>query len=117
MRHRKAGKKLDRTADSRRHLRRQLAINFFRSGEMQTTKARAVYMRGYLEKLISTSRTSSLVVRRQLLQELNNESVVKKLLDEIGPKFAKRSGGYTRIVAVKRRKGDGAEIVHVSLVA
>jgi large subunit ribosomal protein L17 len=116
MRHRKVGKKLDRTADSRRHLRRQLAINFIKHGEMRTTKARATYLRPYLERLITMSRTATLQSRRLLLQALDEKSSVERLLTVLGPKYAKRSGGYTRTVALNRRKGDGAELVMLSLV-
>lgn len=116
MRHRKVGKKLDRTAGSRQLLRRQLAINFIRHGRMTTTEAKAAHVRPFIERLLTVSRTDTLSNRRTLLSALQNEPAVKKLLSDLGPKMKARPGGYTRTIPVRQRRGDGAKLVLISFV-
>lgn len=116
MRHRKAGKILDRTADSRRHLRRQLAINLITHGKIKTTDAKAAFLQPFIERLITISRDPSLAHRRQLIKHLSDTQAVEILLTKIGPKMKERPGGYTRIIALGQRKGDGAHLANISII-
>ena len=83
---------------------------------MQTTESRAKEIRPLIEKFITLSRENTVNNRRQLLEYIYNEKAVKKLLDEIGPNYAKRNGGYTRIMRIGQRVGDCAEMVIIELV-
>jgi large subunit ribosomal protein L17 len=95
---------------------RNLAQELFWEGRITTTVARAKAVRPIAEKLISKARTGSLHARRQVLAEIENTEVVTKLFDEVAPKYAGRPGGYTRIVRVGTRRGDGTEMAIIELV-
>lgn len=116
MRHQKKGKILGRTAGPRKALFRDLTISFVEHGRITTTLAKAKAMRPMVEKLISVSRKNDLATRRYLLSRLHNEAAVNKLLSVIGPRYINRPGGYTRIIKVGPRPGDGAEQAVIELV-
>jgi large subunit ribosomal protein L17 len=116
MRHNKKGKTLGRTAAPRRALFRGLAISLVEHGRITTTLAKAKAMRPIVEKLISASRKNDLTTRRYLLTRLHSEVAVNKLLSVIGPRYMDRPGGYTRIMKVGPRPGDGAEEAVIELV-
>jgi large subunit ribosomal protein L17 len=124
MRHRVAGKQLNRTSDQRLALRRGLVTELFRHGAIKTTEAKAAAVRGMAEKLITTAKRSAAAddpvkvanARRQAAAQLYGNEAVKKLFDEIAPKFADRSGGYTRVYKLGPRRGDAAEMVQLELV-
>lgn len=116
MRHRKKGKILDRKVGPRKALLRNLAASLVLYEKIQTTKAKAKALRPIAERLISKGKVSTLSARRNLLKYLYQETAVKKILEELGPRYKDRKGGYTRIVNVRRRQGDGAEIVQIELV-
>ncbi len=123
MRHQVAGYKLGRTKDQRIGLRRTLINQLFTHERIQTTRAKAMAIRGDAEKLITLARNSEkgddaakVFARRKAAAELNDAEVVKRLFDEIAPRFASRNGGYTRIYKLGPRLGDAAEMVLIELV-
>lgn len=116
MRHNRKGKTLDRSNGPRRALLRNLATSLVLYENMNTTLAKAKAVRPLVEKLITTGRTKTLTSRRSLARVLTIESAVNKVLEELGPRYATRPGGYTRIIKLGRREGDGAEIAQIQLI-
>ncbi len=116
MRHRKKGKVLDRKVGPRTALLRGLAVSLILYEKIQTTKAKAKTIKPIVEKLITRGRENTLAARRYLLKYLYKEAAVKKVLEELSPRYKERKGGYTRIINVGRRQGDAAEIVQIELV-
>ena len=116
MRHRKKGKILSRKKAARVALLRNLAINFILAEKIRTTTAKAKYFRPYIENLITHAKNINLINRRYLLKQLQNRDVVNKLLNDIGPRYRDRNGGYIRIFKIGKRKGDGAKMSLIKLV-
>lgn len=122
MRHRVSGRKLNRSTGQRRALRRNLLIALFRHERIRTTEARARAIRAEAERLITIAkhghagRRDPIHARRLLAAALADAAVVKKLYDEIAPRFAERNGGYTRILKLGPRQGDAAPMVFLELV-
>ncbi len=124
MRHRMAGKQLNRNTSQRTALRRGLVTELFRHGAIQTTEAKADAVRNQAEKLITKAKRSLAAgdpvkvvnARRQAATVIYGNEVVKKLFDEIAPKLATRNGGYTRIYKLGMRRGDAAQMVQLELV-
>ncbi|MBD3251210.1 50S ribosomal protein L17 [Candidatus Uhrbacteria bacterium] len=116
MKHRKKQIVLDRNAEARKALLRGLATSVILYENVNTTLAKAKAVRPVVEKLITTGKRKSLNARRQLMKTLMLENAVNKTLEELGPRYATRPGGYTRIIKLGRRKGDGAEIAQIQLV-
>ncbi len=116
MRHRKKGKVLDRKAGPRKALLRGLAVSLILYEKMQTTKAKAKTVKPIVEKLITHGKANTLAARRYLIKYLYKEAAVRKVMEELGPRYKDRKGGYTRILNIGRRQGDGAEIVQIELV-
>jgi large subunit ribosomal protein L17 len=96
-------------------LLRGLVRSFIALDRIKTTETRAKEVRPMAEKLITRAKTNSLHARRMTRRILNDEDLVKRLFDEIAPKFATRPGGYTRIIHVGRRRGDAAPMVLLEL--
>ena len=141
MRHRVAGFKLGRDTEHRRALRRNLAAALFTHGQITTTLAKAKSVKPFVEKLISAARNGDLASRRRVISQLQDRIVVKgeddpdvtrnkygelsggprlvkKLFEEIAPRYADRPGGYTRIVRLgKHRIGDGSDLCVLQLVS
>ncbi len=126
MRHQIAGYKLGRTKGQRIALRRTMIKQLFEHERIQTTRAKAMSIRGEAEKLITLARNSNkseeaiikVNARRLAAARLGGASaeIVKKLFDDIGPRFANRPGGYTRILKLGPRLGDAAQMVLIELV-
>ena len=116
MRHRKKGKTLDRKKAPREAMFRNLAASLIIYEKVRTTEAKAKAIRPIVEKLITTGKENSLTARRKLLRYLYTENAVKKVLEVLGPKYKERKGGYTRIVKIGPRKGDGARIAQIELI-
>ncbi len=126
MRHKVAGKKLNRSTGHRTALRRNLVTELIRHGRISTTRAKAQAIRGQAEKLITmakrglvaaeTEPSRGVFARRLAAARLNDPKVVQKLFDEVAPRFADRPGGYTRMLRLGPRKGDSAEMVVLELV-
>ena len=123
MRHRIAGFRLDRSKDTRIGLRRTLINQLFTYERIETTRAKALAMRGDAERLITLARNSAkgsdtdkVNARRTAAARLNNPAMVKKLFDDIAPRFSTRNGGYTRMLKLGPRLGDAADMVLLELV-
>ncbi len=116
MRHRKGGYKLSRDGSARRALLRGLATSVILEDRIQTTVTKAKAVRPHVEKMITLAKRDTLHTRRQAAAYLQSETALKKLFDKLGPQFADRPGGYTRIMRLGTRKGDGAEVVILELL-
>jgi large subunit ribosomal protein L17 len=116
MRHRKAGVKLKRDIGARRALLRGLVTNVIEEERITTTVPKAKAARPLVDKLITLAKEDNLHARRQAAAFLLKREAVEKLFDKLGPRFNQRSGGYTRIVKLGWRKGDGAETAKLELV-
>jgi large subunit ribosomal protein L17 len=104
------------SAAHQRHLLSNLATALFEHGKITTTEARARRLRPYAERLITFAKRGDLSARRQVLTVVTDKSVVHTLFTEIGPQFATREGGYTRITKIGPRKGDNAPLAVIELV-
>ena len=109
-------RKLGVDSAHRRSMLRNLVTDLFRYGRIQTTDCRAKEARREAEKMITIAKKGDLHARRQAIAYIKDEDVVSKLFDEIGPSFANRNGGYTRILKLGPRQGDVAESVFLELV-
>ena len=123
MRHQVSGYRLGRTTGARLALRRNLIKQFFTHERIQTTRAKAAAIRGDAERLITIARNSAqgsdidkVNARRLVISRLGDNQLIKRLFDEIAPRFANRNGGYTRILKLGPRMGDSAEMVILELV-
>jgi large subunit ribosomal protein L17 len=116
MRHRKAGRQLRRTSEQKLALMRNLAQSLIEHGAIETTEAKAKELRPFVEKLITKARSGTLNDRRHAVRHVQKRETADKLFREIGPRFARRPGGYTRILKTGHRKGDGAEMARIELV-
>ncbi|MCL4275112.1 MAG: 50S ribosomal protein L17 [Anaerolineales bacterium] len=123
MRHSVAGYRLGRTKGARIALRRNLIKQFFTHERIKTTKAKAAAIRGEAEKLITLAKNSAegtdeqkVHARRLAISRLGDNQIIKRLFDEIAPRFTTRNGGYTRVIKLGPRLGDSAEMVVLELV-
>ncbi len=117
MRHKVKKKKFDRTKEQRLALYRSLARALILEERIETTVERAKALRSFVEKLVTLGKKGDLASRRRALELLPDRHVVKKLFEDIAPRFEGRNGGYTRIVKLpNRRKGDGAELAIIEWV-
>ncbi len=116
MRHGKRGRKLGRTPSHKKATLNNLATALFAHGSVRTTHAKAKELRGVAERLITLAKRGDLHARRTVLRRIPNKVVVSKLFDEIGPAFAERQGGYTRVLKLGERRGDSVEMCLIELV-
>lgn len=116
MRHRKKKVTLDRKIGPRKALLKNLATQVILYEKVSTTEAKAKAIRPIVERLITKGKANNLTARRALLQALPIENAVKKVLEELSPRYAQRPGGYTRIVKQGPRKGDGARRARIEFV-
>ena len=116
MRHRKKGRNLSRSPSHRRALLRNMATSLFRHGRIRTTTARAKELRPYAERLVTLARRGDLHARRLAARRIADREVLGILFDDIGPRYADRPGGYTRILKLGPRKGDAADMALIELV-
>ncbi len=116
MRHLVKKKKLGRNTAQRRALLRNLVTSFLEKERMRTTLAKAKAAKPLAEKMITLAKKDTLNAKRQALSYIYKKPVVKKLFEELGPRFSERPGGYTRIVKIGPRAGDGAEMAILELV-
>ncbi|RKZ19999.1 50S ribosomal protein L17 [bacterium] len=116
MRHNVSGRKLNRTAAHRKMLYRNLVTALFKHERIQTTVPKAKEARVVAEKLITFAKRGDLHARRMVARKVNEPAVLQKLFAEIGPRYADRPGGYTRILRLGNRKGDNAEVAILELV-
>lgn len=116
MRHRVAGRKFSRSMSHRSALLRNQVSDLLRYGKIVTTEAKAKEVRSLAEKMITLGKAGDLSARRQALAFIYREDVVKKVFGEIAPKYASQAGGYTRMIKLGTRSGDGAPISKLELV-
>jgi large subunit ribosomal protein L17 len=123
MRHQVSGYRLGRSTGARLALRRNLIKQLYTHERIQTTRAKAAAIRGEAERLITIARNSAqgsdidkVNARRLVISKLGDNQLIKRLFDEIAPRFATRSGGYTRMLKLGPRMGDAAEMVILELV-
>jgi len=116
MRHRIAGRRLGRTTAHRKATMKNLAIALFSHDAINTTVAKAKELQRYAEPLITLAKEDTVHHRRQVFAKLRDDKAVGRLFTEIGPHYADRPGGYTRILRIGPRDGDAAEMVRIELV-
>jgi large subunit ribosomal protein L17 len=123
MRHQVAGYRLGRTKDQRNALRKTMINQLFEHERIRTTRTKALAIRGDAERLITLARNSiegtdvdKVNARRQAAARLSNPETVRKLFDDIAPRYVNRNGGYTRMLKLGQRLGDAADIVMLELV-
>lgn len=109
-------RKLGRPTDQRVAMLRNLVTSLLEKGRIETTETRAKELRKIADKMITLGKKGDLHARRQALSYIYNKEVVYKLFEEIAPNYKERNGGYTRILKLGPRRGDGAEIVIIELV-
>ncbi len=109
-------RKLNLPTDQRMALLRNQVTSLLEKGRIETTLTRAKETRSLAEKMITLGKANTLHTRRQALAFITSEDVVKKLFDEIAPKYAERNGGYTRIIQTGPRRGDAAPMAILELV-
>lgn len=109
-------KKLGRNTTQRMSMLRNMATSLLKHGKVETTEPKAKEVRKLAEKMITLGKRGDLHARRQALAFLMEETVVKELFDTIAPKYAERQGGYTRVLKLGPRRGDGSPMAIVELV-
>jgi large subunit ribosomal protein L17 len=116
MRHRKAGRKLNRSSSHRLMMLRNMVTSLLEHERIETTEAKAKEVRSLAERLITLGKRGDLHARRQALSVINSKTVTHKLFNDIAPRFAGRNGGYTHIFKTRNRPGDGAALAIVELI-
>ena len=109
-------RKLGRATDHRKAMLRAMVTFLLENGNIETTVTRAKEVRAMAEKIITTAKDGSLHSKRQVYSYVTKESVAKKVIDEIAPKYKEVNGGYTRIIKIGPRRGDAAEMAIIELV-
>jgi large subunit ribosomal protein L17 len=116
VRHHRAGKKLGRDSAHRRALYANLACSLIEHGRIRTTEAKAKAVKPFAEQMITLGKRGDLAARRQAISELRSQDAVRRLFDDVAPRFAERPGGYSRIVKLGQRQGDAADMVYLEFV-
>lgn len=116
MRHGMSGRKFNRTKEHRKAMFKNLAQALIKNEQIKTTLPKAKDLRPVVEKLITLAKRGGLHCRRQAVSQLQDQAVVKKLMDQLGARFASRAGGYTRIVKSGFRYGDNAPMAIIEFV-
>jgi large subunit ribosomal protein L17 len=109
-------RKFDRRSGHRRAMLRNLTTSIILHGKISTTEAKAKQVRGVTEKMVTLGKRGDLHARRLALAYLLDETAVKKLFDEIAPRYAERPGGYTRLLKIGMRRGDAAAVAVLELI-
>ena len=116
MRHQNSGRKLNRTPSHRKAMFANMATSLFEHERIKTTDAKAKEIRRVAEKLVTLAKKGDVSARRLVARTVRDPEVLKKLFEDIGPRYAERAGGYTRIVKIGPRAGDNAPMSLVELV-
>ncbi len=116
MRHRKSGRKLSRTSAHRKAMFANMATSLLQHERIQTTVPKAKELRSVVEPLITLAKRGDLHARRLAARTIRDHDVLAKLFNEIGPRFAERDGGYTRVIRIGRRTGDNAPMAFIEFV-
>lgn len=117
MRHQKHHKIFGRKKASRDALAGHLCAAFLKHEHIQTTQEKAKWIQPMVEQMITLGKENTLHHRRKLFQMLGDEHLVQKVVTGISPRFASRSGGYTRVIKIRQRKTDGATVVQLELIS
>ena len=116
MRHRNKGRSFSRTAEHREAMLRNMATSLFLHGRIETTTEKAKELRRFAEPLITKAKRGDLHARRLVARKIQDDNALSKLFTEIGPRFAERPGGYTRVLHLGHRPGDAADMSIIELV-
>jgi large subunit ribosomal protein L17 len=116
MRHRKGGRKLNRSSSHRKALMRNMVTSLLDRERIETTDAKAKELRGLADRMITLGKRGDLHARRQALSVIRSKEVTAKLFDELAGRFRDRPGGYTRVIKVGNRVGDAAPVSIIELV-
>jgi large subunit ribosomal protein L17 len=116
MKHRVAGRRLDRTTEHRTAMFRNLVTSLFRHERIVTTTPKAKEIKRFADKFITLAKQGTAHARRQANRDVRDVEVLNKLFETLGPRFKARNGGYTRLIKVGRRAGDAAEMSVIELV-
>lgn len=116
MRHRKSGRHLNRTSSHRKAMLKNMAVSLFEHELIKTTLPKAKELRRVAERLITLSKEDTVAKRRLAFARLRDRDIVTKLFNELGPRYQKRPGGYTRILKCGFRNGDAAPMAYIELV-
>ena len=116
MRHRKSGSTLGRTSSHRKAMYRNMAVSLIKHGQIKTTLVKAKELRRFIEPLVTRSAKDTVANRRLLFARLRDNEAVNTLMKELGPRFEKRPGGYTRILKAGFRPGDQALVAYIQWV-
>lgn len=116
MRHLKAKRKFGRKTGPRKAVIKNLFVSLILHEKIKTTEAKAKEIRPLIEKLITKAKVDNLHNRRETMKKLTTQNSIKKLFEVIGPRYKEKKGGYTRIVKLGERKGDGAKMASLELV-
>ncbi len=116
MRHRTKGRRFNRTSEHRRLMMRNLATSLLLHDRIETTVEKAKELRQFVEPLITKARRGDLHARRVVARVIRDDDALAKLFTEIGPRYAERPGGYTRVLRLGHRAGDAAEMAIIELV-
>jgi large subunit ribosomal protein L17 len=116
MAHRVAGRKLGRATDHRLALFRNLVTDLLRYEKIITTEAKAREVKSFADKMITLGKRGDLHARRQAIRFIYDRKVVTKVFDDLAPRYAGRAGGYTRLIKLEPRLGDGAKMAQLELV-
>ncbi|AXX95377.1 MULTISPECIES: 50S ribosomal protein L17 [Arcobacter] len=116
MRHKHGYRKLSRTSSHRKALLKNMAIAIIEREKIETTVPKAKELKRYIERLVTTARNADFNTHRLVFAELQSKEAVKKLINEIAPKYVDRNGGYTSIIKTRIRKGDATPMAFISFV-
>ena len=117
MRHRKSGRKLNRTSSHRRAMLKNMAAALIKHEQIKTTLPKAKELRGLVDALVTLGKRGTLHARRQALAKLNNDTLlVSKLFEVLAERFSERPGGYTRVIKAGFRRGDNSPMAYIELV-
>lgn len=116
MRHLKKGRSLHRKSSHRKALLCNLAVAVLTNGRIQTTEAKAKEVRGLIDRIITWGKRGDIHARRLAVRQVRSRTIVKKIFDELAPRYRDRPGGYTRIMKMGYRHGDNAPVVIMELV-
>ena len=116
MKHKSGFNALNMRSDRRKAVKRSMVTSVFKYERIKTTKARALEIRRMAEKMITRAKEDSVHNRRVVAEDIKDEAILAKLFTDIAPRFATRNGGYTRILKVDERRGDGALVSIIELV-
>jgi len=116
MRHKHGYRKLGRTSSHRKALLKNLSIALIKSEKMETTLPKAKEIQSFFEKLVTKARVGDFNAHRAIFAVLQDKETTNKLVEEIAPRYKDRTGGYTRIIKTRMRRGDAAEMAIIELV-